>query len=60
MCVVIFVIGSTIDAPSVGLPLILDLSLYMRYFGHHTDKNERTWLANDVCGILGMEGYLSL
>ena len=35
MCVVVRVIGSTIYAPSVGLPVICDPSVHIKSLGSH-------------------------
>ncbi len=42
MCVVVFVRGFTIDAPSMGLPFFCDPSVYMKALGSHVAMKWRT------------------
>ncbi len=43
MCVMVFVLGFTTPAPSVGLPLTCEPSVYMKYHGFHLRLSCAVW-----------------
>ena len=60
ICVVVCVLGFTMDAPSVGLPVTMDSSVYMKFIGFHAARYECICGGSVVRGVEGMEGYVSL
>jgi hypothetical protein len=60
ICVVVRVVGLTIDAPSVGLPTFYDPSVYIKSQGFQATWNWRIgyllWLG--VCGFISGYGYV--